>query len=114
LIPAQFFTPPPAAPQLTVVEDVPVLKPAAIKPSALPHGMIVDPSHTAPSYSSYGVPENAVPSAISATPPANYGTLATSLQPETPPSSEQPQTAEIDRVDELLRQFRERYGRSDS
>jgi hypothetical protein len=117
MIPAQIITPPPAAPQLTVVEDVPVLKPAAItaiKPSALPHGMIVDPSHTAPSYSSYGVPENAVPSAISATPPATYGTLATSLQPETPPSSEQPQTAEIDRVDELLRQFRERYGRSDS
>ena len=117
MIPAQLIAPPPAAAQLTVIEDVPVLQPApitAIKPSALPHGVIVDPSQAASSYTSYGVPASTVPAPMSAPTPATYGTVATPLQAATPASAEQAQAAEIDRVDELLRQFRERYGRSDS
>lgn len=117
LIPTQEIAPVVTTPQLTVVENVPVLQPApvgAIKPSALPHGVIVDPSQAASSYTSYGVPDTAVPAPITTPTAATYGTVATSLQPETPPSPEQAQAAEIDRVDELLRQFRERYGRSDS
>lgn len=117
MIPAQVIAPPPATPQLTVIEEVPVLQPApitSIKPSALPHGVIVDPSQAASSYASYGIPETSVPAPISAPAAATYGTVAASLQPQNAPNPEHAPSAEIDRVDELLRQFRERYGRSDS
>jgi hypothetical protein len=108
---------PPSTPQLTIIDDVPVLKPApitSIKPSALPHGVVVDPSQAAASYASYGVPESTVPAPISSPPVSAYGTAAPALDTAKVASPEQAQSAEIDRVDELLRKFRERYGRSDS
>lgn len=117
MIPAQVISAPPSTPQLTIIDDVPVLKPApitSIKPSALPHGVVVDPSQAAASYASYGVPESTVPAPISSPPVSAYGTAAPALETAKAASPEQAQSAEIDRVDELLRQFRERYGRSDS
>ena len=86
----------------------------AIKPFAFPHGVVADPSQVAASCASYGAPESKLPSPISLPAGTTYGATVLPLETSATNFYEQAQSAGINRVDELLRQFRERYGRSDS
>lgn len=86
----------------------------AIKPFAFPYGVVADPSQVAASCASYGAPESKLPSPISLPAGTTYGATVLPLETSATNFYEQAQSAGINRVDELLRQFRERYGRSDS
>jgi hypothetical protein len=86
----------------------------AIKPFAFSHGVVADPYQVAASCASYGAPESKLPSPISLPAGTTYGATVLPLETSATNFYEQAQSAGINRVDELLRQFRERYGRSDS
>lgn len=92
-------------------EVIPTFTPSAPTPPVEPvYGIPSESAFTSNPYESQPYTQEPVnPTPVSQSP---YGAVAENLAPDFAQTADTAQNKEIDRVDELLRQFRERYGRS--